>query len=279
MGSQFSENTFFTSKGFSTYNALLLTVNKNLTHGLQFDGNYTWSHSIDNVSVVANVGAAGGYGFVCDVARPRECRANSDFDVAHLVSGNFTYQLPVGRGRPFFSNDPRWLDEVIGGWDISGLVAYHSGNALGTSSSAFVASYSNDAPGILIGNPALLKRHVHKIGNQLFMFDNPTAAAAAFTGPTGFQIGSRNNLRGPQFFNLDSGLAKTFPIVPAREINLKFRADAFNVLNHPNFLPPGETSSQNDVSQPGSFGQLTGMNSGANGITFRVLQLALRLEF
>ncbi|WP_263382175.1 hypothetical protein [Granulicella arctica] len=102
--------------------------------------------------------------------------------------GNFTYQLPVGRGRTFFSSDSRWLDEVIGDWDVSDLVAYHSGNGPGTSSSAFVASYSNDAPGILVGSPVLLRRRLDKIGNQLFMLDNPTAAAAAFTGPLGFQI-------------------------------------------------------------------------------------------
>lgn len=279
MGSQFSENTFYTSKGFSTYNALLLTVNKNLTHGLQFDANYTWSHSIDNVSLVANGAAATGYGFICDVARPRECRASSDFDVTHLVSGNFTYQLPVGRGRGFFSNDPRWVDEIIGGWDVSGLLAYHSGNAVNPGTSAFVASYSNDAPAILVGNPSVLQRRVHKVGNQLFMFNDPTAAAAAFTGPVGFQIGSRNLLRGPQFVNLDAGLAKSFSVLPSERAKLKFRADAFNVLNHPNFLPPAVNSSQIDVSQPGSFGQLISMNSGANGITFRVLQLALRLEF
>ena len=54
MGSQFSENTYYTNKGSSSYNGLLITLHKNAGYGLQFDLNYTWSHSIDNVSLVAN---------------------------------------------------------------------------------------------------------------------------------------------------------------------------------------------------------------------------------
>ena len=77
---QFSENGFYTNKGFSTYHGLLMSVQKNLSNGLQFDFNYTWSHSIDNVSLFANGEGdtgIGGIGLVCDVVRPRECRANS----------------------------------------------------------------------------------------------------------------------------------------------------------------------------------------------------------
>ena len=54
MGAQFSENTVYTNKGFSSYNGLLVSLQKNLTKSLQFDINYTWSHSIDNVSLYAN---------------------------------------------------------------------------------------------------------------------------------------------------------------------------------------------------------------------------------
>ncbi len=73
----------YTNKGFSSYNGLLVTLQKNLTHGLQFDFNYTWSHSIDNVSLIANQIAFGGYGFICDAVHPRECRGNSDFDITN----------------------------------------------------------------------------------------------------------------------------------------------------------------------------------------------------
>jgi Carboxypeptidase regulatory-like domain len=275
MGSQFSENTFYTNRGFSSYNGLLTTLQKNFSHGLQFDVNYTWSHSIDNVSLIANSSASGGYGFVCDVQRPRLCRGNSDFDVSHYVTGNFTYNLPFGRGRSFAGNAPVWLNEAIGGWALSGISKWHTGQAFGTNSNAFVAGYANDAPAIFNGDRVGVQTHVHKTSNgQVNLFSDPVRAQADFTGPVGFTIGSRNNLRGPNFFDQDFGLAKTFPLVSDR-VNLKFRADAFNALNHPNFALPTATSESLDVTG-GTFGQLTAIDGNSS---YRVMQFALRLEF
>jgi hypothetical protein len=274
MASQFSENSFYTNKGFSTYNGLLVTFQKNLTRGLQFDANYTWSHSIDNVSVTANSPAIGGYGFVCDVLRPRLCRGNSDFDVSNYFTGDFTYSLPFGRGRSFGANMPLLLDEAIGGWDISGIPTWHSGIAYSTLSSAFVAGYANDAPGIFSGNTGAIQRKVHKTQDgTLTLFADPTAAAAAFQGPIGFQIGSRNSLRGPQYFNFDLGLAKTFTLLPREGVKLLFRGDAFNALNHPNFNVPDVPSDQSDFTTS-SFGQLTTINGNP-----RVLQISARVQF
>ena len=285
MASQFSENTFYTNKGSSVYNGLLTTLQKNFSHGLQFDLNYTWSHSIDNVSLIANQGASGGYGFICDARNLRICRGNSDFDVTHYVSADFTYNLPFGRGRTFAANTPFWLNEIIGGWDLSGITQWHSGVAFGTLSNAFVAGYSNDAPGIFNGDRGGVASHTHKAANgSVNLFADPARAQSDFTGPVGFNIGSRNNLRGPKYFNQDLGLAKTFPIF-SDKVNLKFRADAFNAFNHPNFAVPNSLASPspgvNDITS-GSFGQITStvaLAGGSPGAGARVLQFALRLEF
>lgn len=275
MASQYSENTYYTNKGFSTYHGMLVTLHKNRSHGLQFDLNYTWSHSIDNVSIIANQSAAAGYGFICDALRPRECRGNSDFDVTNYLSGNFLYSLPFGRGRAFAANSSRWLDEVIGGWDISGIPSWHTGIAFSSNSSAFVAGYSNNAPGIFNGDRAAISSRVHKTSSgTVTLFDDPAKARAAFTGPVGFTIGSRNNLRGPQYFNMDLGVGKTFPMITDK-LNLKFRADAFNSFNHPNFSLPSTTNS--DITA-GTFGQISSTVKN-DGYGARVLQLALRLEF
>jgi hypothetical protein len=284
---QFSENTFFTNKGFSTYNGMLVSLQKNLSHGLQFDVNYTFSHSIDNVSAFANSQGdtgIGGTGLICDVVRPRECRANSDFDVTHYITADETYQLPIGRHRQFFATIPLWAEEAIGGWDISGITTWHTGQAWGTNSDAFDASYSNDAPGILVGPKSAVATHLNKLpGGGVNIFASQSAAQSAYVGPIGFQIGARNGLRGPRFGNQDLGLAKTFPVYKD-SVNLKFRADAFNVFNHPNFGLPSENTfngldQQDTVSN--TFGQISNtvepagnLNNGA-----RVLQLALRLEF
>jgi len=273
MAAQFSENTFYTNKGSSNYHGLLTTLSKNLSHGLRFDVNYTYSHSIDNTSLIANVlGSNIGAGFICDAMHPRECRGNSDFDETHVINGDFTYQLPIGRHRTFAGNAPRWVDEAIGGWTISGIPQWHSGLAFSALSNAFVAGFANNAPAIFDGDRTAIRRSVHKDSfGAVSLFADPTAADGAFSGPVGFSIGSRNNLRGPSAWGLDAGLAKTFSLVEDR-LNMKFRADAFNVMNHPTFGVPGGT----DITgQSGTtFGQITGTTGNP-----RVVQLAVRVEF
>ena len=103
MASQFSENTFYTNKGFSSYNGLLTTLSKNLSHGLQvrlqlhmvaLDRQHVFDREYGRFGQRHRV-------HLHDAARPRECRGNSDFDETHVVNGDFTYDLPVGRGRTF----------------------------------------------------------------------------------------------------------------------------------------------------------------------------------
>ena len=288
MGAQFSENSFHGNKGFSTFNGLLVSFQKNASHGLQFDFNYTWSHSIDNVSLFASgqgdTGIGGG-GLICDDLLPRECRGSSDYDVRQIVSADANYLLPFGTGKMFFGTASHVANEIIGGWSLSGIIDRHTGYPWQTSTSAFVASYSNDAPAILTGNPALAQPKLTKVpGGGVSMFANPAQAAKQFSGPLGFTIGPRNSMRGPGYFNLDAGLAKDFPIIGERLV-MKFRADAFNVLNHPNFQVPAENVfngyDQTDILQGSHFGQVSfqenpevNLNSGA-----RVLQVSLRAEF
>ena len=108
-------------------------------------------------------------------------------------------------------------------------------------------------------------------------YSNPTQANADYTGPVGFNIGSRNNLRGPKYFDMDMGLGKNFPIT--ERVRLTFRADAFNVFNHPNFDLPSTDITDSSVqfgviSEHGWHRDQTTARSAA-----RVLQVALRLEF
>jgi hypothetical protein len=116
-------------------------------------------------------------------------------------------------------------------------------------------------------------------------FKDSGAAAASFSGPLGFLIGPRNQMTGPGFFNANMGLAKTFPVYK-EAVSFKFRADAFNVLNHPNFGMPQSNPyngwDQLDILEGAQqFGHIAytvsppgNLNNGA-----RVLQVSLRLEF
>jgi hypothetical protein len=279
MAAQFSENTFFTDKGFSSYNGLLVTLHKNPSHGLQFDLNYTFSHSIDNVSLVANSYAYGGYGFICDVLRPRLCRGNSDFDLTSYFNGNVLYQLPFGRGKDYLATIPWWANEFIGGWEVSALPTYHTGTPFMANSVAFLMSYSNEDPAILTGTLGPLRSHPHVSNGELVDFKDQNLAFNQYIGPVGFQIGSRNNLRGPGFFLLDLGVGKTFPVYKD-SVNLKFRVDAFNALNHPNFQAPSFGGNMSLVAPQSEFGVIPGTQP-VNGEpeAARVLQASLRLEF
>ncbi len=278
MASQFSSNTVWTNKGSSNYHSMLVTLHKNASFGLRFDLNYTWSHSIDNVSAVANyIASNSGVGFICDVQRPRECRGNSDFDLTNQLNGNVIYELPFGRGKSIGAGMPFWLNEAVGGWEISSIPEWHTGYPYSANSNAFVTGFATLAPATLIGPSGAAKVKIHGgEGQRLNAFQNPAAALAAFTGPTGFNVGQRNILRGPGFFNVDLGLGKTFPIYEDK-VNLKFRCDAFNAFNHPNFGLPNVDITQSSGIPFGTIGATVG--SPGSDLASRVLQGSLRLEF
>jgi hypothetical protein len=281
MASQFSSNSVWTNKGNSSYNAVLVTLHKNAGYGLRFDLNYTWAHSIDNVSIIANsIAVSNGSGFICDIQRPRECRGNSDFDVTNYVNGNFIYELPFGRGESIAPKAPYWLDEVIGGWELSGLPTWHTGSAYNAQANAYVTGFANDAPATLIGSLGTLKTKINGgNGAPLLAYSSSAGADAAFTGPTGFNIGERNNLRGPRYFNIDLGLGKSFPVW-GDHLKLKFRCDAFNAFNHPNFAAPSGSSDDITQAEGVPFGTITQMVvSPGSDVAQRVLQGSLRLEF
>jgi len=284
--SQFGTNAYLTNMGSSSYNGLLLTIDKNMSHGLRGEFNYTWSHSIDNTSLSSNSNALFSFtGFICDILNPRACRASSDFDVRQEVTSNFTYDLPFGRGRTFLASSPRWMDETIGGWSFSGLPSYRTGLALTPYADAFLASFDNDDPAIFTGNRADLKTKVNvdRSTNTVYGFAGGAAGAAKllseFRGPVGLEYGQRNLVHGAGAFFFDAGLAKNFALIQDK-LNLQFRADAFNLFNHPNFGP----QALNIVLNASTFGQITSTNanpatSAVPADDARVAQFSLRLEF
>jgi hypothetical protein len=279
--SQFGSNAYLGNQGNSNYNGLLLTLSKNMSQGLRFDFNYTWSHSIDNTSLSANNNSLyTDTGFICDITRPRACRGNSDFDVTQEVTSNFVYELPVGRGKEFLATAPRWVDEAIGGWAVSGLPSYRTGLAVTPYSDAYLASFDNLDPAIFTGNKGDLKSHVNLSNGTAYNFSGGATGATKvlneFRGPIGLEYGQRNLLRGPGAFFFDAGLAKRFPIIQDK-VNLTFRADAFNIFNHPTFGTPAV----NIVTNASTFGQITSTNSepGTNNQSARIGQFSLRLEF
>lgn len=278
---QFGTSLYITNKGYSNYNALLATLHRKMSHGLQFDFNYTWGHSLDNISAPANeaFGTNGAGGIMCDSIHIGACYGNSDFDIQHAITADWVYELPLGRGKAFGASLPKWADEAVGGWSLSGLANWRTGLAFQTVANAFPISFANNVPAMFDGNTSALKVHPHFEYNTssgssvptIQLFSNQPTAIASFTGPVGIEAGSRNNLRGPHFSDFDMGLIKHFPVT--EQVHMEFRADAFNVFNHTNFGLPGQGSGTADITSPSTFGVISS-DAGA-----RVLQLALRVDF
>jgi hypothetical protein len=279
--SQFGTNAYLTNQGNSNYHGLLVTLDKNMSNGLRFNVNYTWSHSIDNTSVTPNANPLfTNSNMICDILFPRACRANSDFDVRHEINSNFLYQLPLGRGRKYMSTAPGWANQVLGGWNISGQPGYRTGLPVTAYSHAFMASFDNLAPAIFTGNKADLKTsiNVNHTTKTVYQFAGGAAGSSKalkdFRGPIGIEYGSRNIISGPGAFFFDAGLGKDFPIF-GDKLKLNFRADAFNLFNHPNF-GNGLLSIVDNASQ---FGQITSALKSNSGNSARVAQFSLRLDY
>jgi hypothetical protein len=287
MPSQFAGNAFLTNKGSSSYNGLLVSISKNFSQGLRFDFNYTWSHSIDNNSQAANNNALfNSTGIICDVTQPRACRGNSDFDVRQIITADVQYDLPFGKNKRFWGNAGTFTNELIGGWSISAIPSWRTGLPINVLSDAFLASFAAEDPAIFTGGHGdlgFLQAHPNNVQGTVYNFaGGATGAAKAyslFRGPLGIEYGSRNLIHGPSATNLDLGLAKIFPIVPSKNVNLTFRADFFNIFNHPNFANPGG-SVPDIVDNASPFGQITATISPAGQVSdIRVGQFSLRLEF
>jgi hypothetical protein len=126
-------------------------------------------------------------------------------------------------------------------------------------SNSFTTSFGNTAYPIFNGNVSALQVDPHTdpnlSNNGIQLFKNPAAALAAFSAPTGLQAGSRDELRGPHFSNVDLALSKSFPIW-GEKYRLQFRAEAYNAFNHPNFALPSSININGT-----NFGQITSTSS------------------
>ncbi|MGA8937643.1 MAG: carboxypeptidase-like regulatory domain-containing protein [Acidobacteriaceae bacterium] len=288
MPTQFGALPFLTNKGSSNYHALLFSLTKNMSQGLSFNFNYTLSHSIDNNSQASGNNAVYNYsGIICDVTHPRACRGDSDFDVRQIITADFEYNLPFGHNQRFFGDSGTLTNELIGGWSVSGIPSFRTGLPINVLSDAFLASFAAEDPAIFTGNKKDLKASMNNVQGTVYNFAGGATGAAKvyseFRGPLGLEYGQRNVAHGPHATDLDLGLAKVFPIIPSRNVNLTFRADAFNIFNHPNFNGPAGSAGTNMpdiVDNVSPFGQITSTisPSGQTG-DIRVAQFSLRLEF
>jgi hypothetical protein len=285
---QFLNNQAFSmygwsSIGSSTYHALQATLRKQLSHGVQFDLNYTYSKSLDITSAASRVGfAVSGYqniGLVgtrlANAFSPRLARAPSDFDLTHQLNLDWVADLPFGKGRAFATNASGVLDAFIGNWQFSGIARWTSGFPFSVDGGQrWPTDWFLTAITQMTSRP---KTGTFKGNGTVNVFADPVSAQQDFTLPLPGGVGSRNILRGDGYAGLDMSLAKSWKMPYNQAHRIQFRWDVFNVLNLTRFNAQGIGSSSLLTSltqQQTSFGAYTSLLTQP-----RVMQFALRYEF
>jgi hypothetical protein len=284
MGGDLLKNT-----SFSTYNAGLVEVRRRFSRGLYFQANYTYSKTMTDFG-----GSQSQFQPFQDNARPQLEKQRAPFDLTHAFKANFTYELPIGKGHKLLASDNKVLGLLVDGWQTGSIFTWQSGAPFSILSG--LATF-NRTGGNRSGNNTAVATETHQqISGQLGVFKQPDgvvyginpdlvspngtgapanpqlscvpAVTGGFCNPQPGEVGNLqlDAFNGPAYFDWDLAAAKDFHLT--ERLKLTFRAEAFNVLNHPVFL----VGDQNINST--TFGQSTSTVSQA-----RILQLSLRIKF
>jgi hypothetical protein len=256
-----------TMNAISNYSSLQASITKRMTHGVSLSFSYVWSHFLDDLDS-SGWGSRMGPTDYQDSYHPSANYSNSNFDVRHAFKGYAVYQLPFGKGKQFLNNSTA-LDEVVGGWQISGTVVLQTGNPFSVYGDQ--ANYSLAGTQFPNRNPGVSLYPSNKGINQWF---NPAAFVKAPDGTWGNV--RRNSLYGPGLNVFNMSAAKSFGL-PWEDVRIEFRADAQNVFNHPSFGTPSNTSLGGAAVAGDAYSGTTPINWVTVG--GRNLQLMLRVTF
>jgi carboxypeptidase family protein len=279
------------SVGMSTYNGLSVGMRRHFSNGLLVAANYTWSHEIDNGSNGSGDG---------DEIQPQNqaCQscdiASGAWDARHVVNGNAVYRLPFGHGKALL-NQGGIADAIAGNWQLTTSALARTGfpvNVLTTLDGPDGNQAGIQRP-LLTGQPLTPPG-----GRTIGQWFNPAAfeipALNAAGNASVFGNAPRDLLSGPGTWQVDMGAGKTIPL---RELGkIEFRAEFYNIFNHPQLGQPGATCEGNgSASGPTpcesgtTFSQITNTINLNTAIvspitpvgsgTPREIQLALRFEF
>ena len=246
------------SGGNSNYNALWATINKHFSHGLEFLGSYTYAKSLDYNSL-----STGESYILQNAYNPRGDYGPSEFDVRHRFVLSGFYELPFKANR------------LVAGWEAGIITQAQTGNPLNP-------TVSIRTPITLTVRPDIIAP-IHTTGDPTAWFGSKAVFASEFATPcvttgttTTCHPGNlgRNSLTGPGFVNTDFSVIKNTKVT--EKFNVQFRAEMFDILNHPNFGNPALTFSPTSTT----FGQITNTRfpTGDFG-SARQIQFALKLLF
>jgi hypothetical protein len=246
----------------SDYHALQLKFQRRLSRGLQALASYSWSHSIDIAStdaIATNVNTPG------QITDANIDRGNSNFDIRHAFTAGITYELP----------------SVLRGWSIDSFIFARSAPPVNVVGGSFFAAGTQLAPRPNLNPGVPLEIHGSQFpGGKIFNRAAFTAAPAGTQGNFG-----RNVLRGFGVWQADVGVQRQFRLT--ERLGLRFRAEFFNIFNHPNFGSPTNVltsplfgrSTQTLANSLGSGGANGGLNPLYQIGGPRSIQFAFKLQF
>ena len=244
---------------WSRYNSLQFSGTKRYSNGMSFSAAYTYANSRDNING-NTAGRQQSLGSVTgDYHDPRV--GPSSFIRTHVFSSSYLWRIPTWKSAAPIAG------MFLNGWSVSGVVIVESGLPFNITDSRGGTIYGSNsfaqfAPG---SGPSDVKLDTPTLTRY---FNTGVFAAPPRIGDgTGIGDVPRNFITGPNFWNTDMALSKTFPI--REPMNLEFRSEFFNLFNHPNFGGPGS-----NVANAGSFGVISNTVNAP-----RIVQLALRLRF
>jgi len=258
-------SVFYEAIGIAHYDALQFSLTKRMSRGLQVNGSYTWSHSLDEQS------GLGLFFNGSDPLNPRSAYGSSDFDRTHVFTVSYLYKIPG------LAHGSGLAKAVVNDWEISGITVLESGQPYsvvdfsgGVGSDVFSDNDFITNPIVPIGGVGATQPNAVLQGTTGVNANKPVLNANAFGVPllapgqngvppcdpasgacdyyeTGFGPRGRNIFRGPFQSRFDLGVGKTFKL--SERFSLRYDAQAFNIFNHPSFDTPN-----NDVSFNPSFG-------------------------
>ena len=271
---EFSALYAWSSLGTSSYNSGQFMLRSRQMHGLQFDFNYVYSKSIDIGSDSERVPTFGGLSAIINTWNPQQMRGASDFDVRHQINANWVYDLPFGHGRRYGHDWNRFVDTILGGWELAGIYRWTSGfpfsiDAGGT----YNTNFQLEGKAVQIGQ---VHQGLTYVGGQPFAFNlggaDPTAYwQSVLRLPYPGESGQRNNFRGQGFFGIDAGINKNFRFTE-RHI-LRFSAYAYNLTNSVRF-DAATLTNNSAFTNPTTIGLYSGTLTKP-----RVMEFALRYQF
>jgi hypothetical protein len=239
----FGQVTQYQSIAVSNYNGLVTTLRHNFNHGFQFQANYTWSHALDEISNAGllpyNQGTAPSIGTLINPFNLRANYGNADYDIRHNFTANYVWDNSF---RHLFKWGPNAL---FSGWNISGTIFDHSGTPFSVIDGGTTGNLSgNNYTGPVLANIIGSTNGVTGCGRGSTNTGTtpvPCLDSAGFNLPgslTTFGNQTRNQFRGPGYFDTDFTVMKHTKLPRMERGDLAIGFQFFNLFNHPNFDNP-----------------------------------------